>query len=438
MKSETMNNSDFIHLDVNTQYSLGQSVVRIDNLIDLCDEYNMPAVGVTDHNNLFSAYKVYKETQKRGIKLIIGSIVSVETKSQNDLKKLIFLCKSEEGYKNLCHLVTKSYIEGFKNDQPSINIDWLTSFYEGLIVISAYKDGLGHQTNSTKDKGIVNSDLEQLSELFGENFFLGIQRLGLTGEEEQINRIVSLSTKYDVPLVALNNPKFLSENDFISLEARACIDQGRVLEDQSRHRDYTDQQYFKTQEEMKELFRDLPEAVNNSIEIAKKCNFGFENVDHVLPAFDTPGNYSIDEYLTQQAVEGLSKLANKDGFNRSIYETRLNEELEIIKRTGFAGYFLIVADFVKWSREQNIPVGPGRGSGPGSLVAYCIGITDIDPIEHDLIFERFLNPERISMPDLILIFVLMEETQLSTMFLVSTEEIWFLKLSLTEHFLLKL
>ena len=399
MKSETMNNSDFIHLDVNTQYSLGQSVVRIDNLIDLCDEYNMPAVGVTDHNNLFSAYKVYKETQKRGIKLIIGSIVSVETKSQNDLKKLIFLCKSEEGYKNLCHLVTKSYIEGFKNDQPSINIDWLTSFYEGLIVISAYKDGLGHQTNSTKDKGIVNSDLEQLSELFGENFFLGIQRLGLTGEEEEINRIVSLSTKYDVPLVALNNPKFLSENDFISLEARACIDQGRVLEDQSRHRDYTDQQYFKTQEEMKELFRDLPEAVNNSIEIAKKCNFGFENVDHVLPAFDTPGNYSIDEYLTQQAVEGLSKLANKDGFNRSIYETRLNEELEIIKRTGFAGYFLIVADFVKWSREQNIPVGPGRGSGPGSLVAYCIGITDIDPIEHDLIFERFLNPERISMPD---------------------------------------
>ncbi|GIT36645.1 MAG: hypothetical protein Ct9H300mP6_05130 [Gammaproteobacteria bacterium] len=150
---------------------------------------------------------------------------------------------------------------------------------------------------------------------------------------------------------------------------------------------------------MKELFRDLPEAVNNSIEIAKKCNFGFENVDHVLPAFDTPGNYSIDEYLTQQAVEGLSKLANKDGFNRSIYETRLNEELEIIKRTGFAGYFLIVADFLKWSREQNIPVGPGRGSGPGSLVAYCIGITDIDPIEHDLIFERFLNPERISMPD---------------------------------------
>ena len=133
--------------------------------------------------------------------------------------------------------------------------------------------------------------------------------------------------------MALNNPKFLSENDFISLEARACIDQGRVLEDQSRHRDYTDQQYFKTQEEMKELFRDLPEAVNNSIEIAKKCNFGFENVDHVLPAFDTPGNYSIDEYLTQQAVEGLSKLANKDGFNRSIYETRLNEELEIIKRT---------------------------------------------------------------------------------------------------------
>ena len=399
MKSEAMNNSDFIHLDVNTQYSLGQSVVRIDNLVDLCDQYNMPAVGVTDHNNLFSAYKVYKETQKRGIKLIIGSIVSIEANHQSDLKKLIFLCKSEEGYKNLCHLITKSYIEGFKNDQPSINIGWLTGFSEGLIVISAYNDGLAHQINSVKDREKVNFDLEQLSDLFGENFFLGIQRLGLSGEEEEINQIVSLSTKYAVPLVALNNPKFLSENDYISLEARACIDQGRVLEDQSRQRDYTDQQYFKTQEEMKMLFKDLPEAVNNSVEIAKKCNFGFENIDHALPAFATPGNYSIDEYLTQQGLEGLAELAHKDGFNQSIYEARLNEELEIIKRTGFAGYFLIVADFVKWSREQNIPVGPGRGSGPGSLVAYCLGITDIDPIEHDLIFERFLNPERISMQD---------------------------------------
>jgi len=399
MKNETIDNSDFVHLDVNTQYSLGQSVVRIENLIDLCDEYNMPAVGVTDHNNLFSAYKVYKETQKRGIKLVIGSIVSVETKHQNNLRKLILLCKSEKGYKNLCHLITKSYIEGFKNDQPSINIDWLTGFSEGLIAISAYKDGLVHQIHSAQDQEKVNVDIQQLSGLFGDNFFLGIQRLGLSGQEEDINRIVSLSTKYDVPLVALNNPKFLSDDDYISLEARACIDQGRVLEDQNRHRDYTDQQYFKTQEEMKELFRDLPEAVNNSVEIAKKCNFGFENIDHVLPEFTTPENYSIDEYLTQQAIEGLDALDYKDGFNRSIYETRLNEELEIIKRTGFAGYFLIVADFVKWSREQNIPVGPGRGSGPGSLVAYCLGITDIDPIEHDLIFERFLNPERISMPD---------------------------------------
>jgi len=394
-----MNNLDFIHLDVNTQYSLGQSVVRIDNLIDLCDEYDMPAVGVTDHNNLFSAYKVYKETQKRGIKLIIGSIVSIETNNHNDLRKLIFLCKSDEGYKNLCHLITKSYVEGFKNDQPSINIDWLTGFSKGLIVISAYKDGLVNQINSAKEQEKINSELEQLSELFGNNLFLGIQRLGRSGEEDQINRIVSLSSKYDVPLVALNNPKFLSENDFISLEARVCIDQGRVLEDQSRHRDYTDQQYFKTQEEMKELFKDLPEAIINSVEIARKCNFGFENIDHVLPAFSPPDNYSIDEYLTEQANEGLTILVEKDGVNRSDYEARLNEELEIIRRTGFAGYFLIVADFVKWSREQNIPVGPGRGSGPGSLAAYCIGITDIDPIEHDLIFERFLNPERISMPD---------------------------------------
>ena len=401
MNSKPMNNSDFIHLDVNTQYSLGQSVVRIDKLIDLCDDYNMPAVGITDHNNLFSAYKAYKETQKKGIKLIIGSIVSIETKRRSDPKKLILLCKNEQGYKNLCYLITKSYIEGFKNNQPSISIDWLKGFSEGLIAISAYQDGIVHQTSSKQEhKNFeVNDILNQLSDLFKNDLFLGIQRIGTPREEEEIDYIVSISSKHSIPLVALNNPKFLAENDYISLEARACIDQGTVLEDQNRHRDYTDQQYFKTQEAMKNLFSDLPEAVNNSIEIAKKCNFGFENINHVLPEFSTPDNYSIDQYLTEQANEGLTDLIAKDDVSRSIYEIRLNEELEIIKKTGFAGYFLIVADFVKWSREQNIPVGPGRGSGPGSLVAYCLGITDIDPIEHDLIFERFLNPERISMPD---------------------------------------
>ncbi len=251
----------------------------------------------------------------------------------------------------------------------------------------------------TKDNQKLKNLINTMTNLFPNNFFIGIQRIGQPREEEFIDKMVSISTEHNIPLVATNNPRFLSKDDYISLEARVCIDQGRVLDDQSRHRDYTNQQFFKTSEEMKTLFEDLPEALINSIKIAKKCNFSFDNTDHVLPEFSTPDKYSIDDFLTMEANEGLLNLAKNQTIDKQVYDKRLIEELEIIKGTGFSGYFLIVADFVKWSREQNIPVGPGRGSGPGSLVAYCLGITDIDPIEHDLIFERFLNPERISMPD---------------------------------------
>lgn len=388
----------FVHLDVNTQYSLGKSVVRIDRLIELCEENKMPAVGVTDHNNLFSAFKAYKASQKQGIKLIIGSLISIKINNETDCSKLILLCENQTGYKNLCYLITKSYVDGFKSNEPFIDINWLEGNSDGLIAVSAYQDGVLNQIR-TKDNQKLKNLINTMTNLFPNNFFIGIQRIGQPREEEFIDKMVSISTEHNIPLVATNNPRFLSKDDYISLEARVCIDQGRVLDDQSRHRDYTNQQFFKTSEEMKTLFEDLPEALINSIKIAKKCNFSFDNTDHVLPEFSTPDKYSIDDFLTMEANEGLLNLAKNQTIDKQVYDKRLIEELEIIKGTGFSGYFLIVADFVKWSREQNIPVGPGRGSGPGSLVAYCLGITDIDPIEHDLIFERFLNPERISMPD---------------------------------------
>ena len=388
----------FVHLDVNTQYSLGKSVVRIDRLIELCEENKMPAVGVTDHNNLFSAFKAYKASQKQGIKLIIGSLISIKINNETDCSKLILLCENQTGYKNLCYLITKSYVDGFKSNEPFIDINWLEGKSDGLIAVSAYQDGVLNQIR-TKDNQKLKNLINTMTNLFPNNFFIGIQRIGQPREEEFIDKMVSISTEHNIPLVATNNPRFLSKDDYISLEARVCIDQGRVLDDQSRHRDYTNQQFFKTSEEMKTLFEDLPEALINSIKIAKKCNFSFDNTDHVLPEFSAPDKYSIDDFLTMEANEGLLNLAKNQTIDKQIYDKRLIEELEIIKGTGFSGYFLIVADFVKWSREQNIPVGPGRGSGPGSLVAYCLGITDIDPIEHDLIFERFLNPERISMPD---------------------------------------
>ena len=388
----------FVHLDVNTQYSLGKSVVRIDRLIELCEENKMPAVGVTDHNNLFSAFKAYKASQKQGIKLIIGSLISIKINNETDCSKLILLCENQTGYKNLCYLITKSYVDGFKSNEPFIDINWLEGNSDGLIAISAYQEGVLNPIR-TKDNQKLENLINTMTNMFPNNFFIGIQRIGQPREEEFIDKMVSISTEHNIPLVATNNPRFLSKDDYISLEARVCIDQGRVLDDQSRHRDYTNQQFFKTSEEMKTLFEDLPEALINSIKIAKKCNFSFDNTDHVLPEFSTPDKYSIDDFLTMEANEGLLNLAKNQTIDKQVYDKRLIEELEIIKGTGFSGYFLIVADFVKWSREQNIPVGPGRGSGPGSLVAYCLGITDIDPIEHDLIFERFLNPERISMPD---------------------------------------
>ena len=387
----------FVHLDVNTQYSLGKSVVRIDRLIELCEKNKMPAVGITDHNNLFSAFKAYKASQKQGIKLIIGSIISI-TIDKSIPCKLILLCENQTGYRNLCYLITKSYTDGFVSNEPFIDINWLEGNSDGLIAISAYQDGIINIISS-KYSQRLKSSIKTMTSMFPNNFFIGIQRTGQPREAEFIENMVSISTEYNIPLVATNNPKFLTEDDYISLEARVCIDQGRVLEDQSRHRDYTNQQFFKTNEEMKELFDDLPEALLNSIKIAKKCNFGFDNTDHVLPEFSTPEKYTIDDFLTKEANEGFLDFSKNRTLDKQVYNSRLKEELEIIKSTGFSGYFLIVADFVKWSREQNIPVGPGRGSGPGSLVAYCLGITDIDPIEHDLIFERFLNPERISMPD---------------------------------------
>ena len=397
MTEQNRIDESFVHLDVNTQYSLGKSVVRIDRLIELCEKNKMPAVGITDHNNLFSSFKAYKASQKQGIKLIIGSIVSTNIDNRIPCK-LILLCENQTGYKNLCYLITKSYTDGFVSNDPFIDINWLEGNSDGLIAISAYQDGIINVI-SRKHSQKLQSFIKKMTSMFPNNFFIGIQRIGKPREEEFIDKMVSISTEYNLPLVATNNPRFLSEDDYISLEARVCIDQGRVLDDQSRHRDYTDQQFFKTNEEMRKLFEDLPEALSNSNKIAKKCNFGFDNRTNVLPEFSTPEKYTIDDYLTMETNKGLSNLSKNRAIDKQTYNKRLKEELEIIKNTGFSGYFLIVADFVKWSRKQNIPVGPGRGSGPGSLVAYCLGITDIDPIEHDLIFERFLNPERISMPD---------------------------------------
>ena len=393
-----MSNPSFVHLDVNTQYSLGRSTIRQDQLIDACTDMGMPAVGVTDHNNLFSAYKLYKSAQKKGIKYVIGSTVTILEQKERIKSKLSLLCENETGYKNSCALITQSYTEKLDKNEPLIDKKWLESRTEGLIAISSSNNGYLQQSKSM-DESMALQWINSLQELFPDRLFVSISRMGIPNEEKVNQLTIELSTNFKIPIVAVNNPIFIEKDDFLSLDARVCIDQGTMMDDERRAKDYTPEQYFKSSDEMADLFADIPEALSNTIAIAEMCNYGFENTDHVLPDFETPKDLSIDEYLEQQANVGLKKIFPSGGDNLSTYQKRLDDEIKIIKRTGFAGYFLIVADFVQWSREQNIPVGPGRGSGPGSLVAYALGITDIDPIEHDLIFERFLNPERISMPD---------------------------------------
>ena len=393
-----MSNPSFVHLDVNTEYTLGRSTIRQDQLMNACIEMDMRAFAVTEHNNLFSAYKLYKSSQKNGIKYIVGSTITIVDKKERTKSKLSLLCENEIGYKNLCALITQSYTKGLKNNEPVIDLKWLDGQTEGLIAISSYNSGYFQQTKSS-DLTISSEKVIILKNLFPERLFVSISRMGIPNEEKINQSMIDLSSKCNIPIVAVNNPIFIEKDDFISLDARVCIDKGMILDDERRTKDYTSEQYLKSPAEMADLFADIPEALSNTVVIAEMCNFGFGNSDHVLPDFKTPEEYSIDEYLEQESKKGLQKILSDNLENHSTYKKRLNDEIKIIKKTGFAGYFLIVADFVKWSRDQNIPVGPGRGSGPGSLVAYSLGITDIDPIEHDLIFERFLNPERISMPD---------------------------------------
>ncbi len=393
-----MSNPSFVHLDVNTEYTLGRSTIRQDQLMDACIEMDMRAFAVTEHNNLFSAYKLYKSSQKNGIKYIVGSTITIVDKKERTKSKLSLLCENEIGYKNLCALITQSYTKGLKNNEPVIGLKWLDGQTEGLIAISSYNSGYFQQSKSS-DLSISSEKVIILKNLFPERLFVSISRMGIPNEEKINQSMIDLSSECNIPIVAVNNPIFIEKDDFISLDARVCIDQGMILDDERRTKDYTSEQYLKSPAEMADLFADIPEALSNTVVIAEMCNFGFENSDHVLPDFKTPEKYSIDEYLERESKKGLQKILSENIENHSTYKKRLKDEIEIIKKTGFAGYFLIVADFVKWSRDQDIPVGPGRGSGPGSLVAYSLGITDIDPIEHDLIFERFLNPERISMPD---------------------------------------
>jgi DNA polymerase-3 subunit alpha len=397
--------AEFVHLRLHTEYSLIDSVVRVPELVDAVAAAGMGAVGVTDQNNLFAMVKFYRAALARGVKPIIGVDLLVrEAGERQQPSRLTLLCQSQSGYRNITRLLSRAYLEGQQKGIPTVDRSWLSrESVDGLIALSCGTEGdMGRALVNARERD-AHRALEQWIELFDDRFYIELQRLGRPEEEAYIAASVSLASRRGVPVVATNDVRFLKADDFESHEARVCIHDGALLVDSGRQRRYTQQQYLRTPQEMAALFADVPEALANSVGIAQRCSLVLKLGEPRLPQYPVPEGLTTAQFLRDESDRGLQRrlaaMADQSVADRSQYPERLRLELDVICQMGFEGYFLIVADFIRWARENGVPVGPGRGSGAGSLVAYSLGITDLDPIAHDLLFERFLNPERVSMPD---------------------------------------
>ena len=408
-----MERPDFVHLHLHSEYSLSDGIIRIKELVSRASSLQYSAVGLTDLTNLFGLLEFYRSTREKGIKPIVGAEVNVIKDKDSLPAPIVLLVKDKQGYINLTKIVSKAYVDGQVNGEPMVELSLLQNYSEGLIALSGGMEGHVGQSILAGNIPLTESRIKFFKSLFGEDFFIEVHRLGKTNEEEYNNAAIEISTKMNVPIVATNNVRFLmpldpevSPSDFEAHEARVCIQRGEILDDPRRSKDYVETQYLRTKEEMVELFSDLPEALLNSVKIAEKCNLDLELGKFYLPDFEVPKGQTREDHLRDISKEGLKKRienikgsVNSYEVNNDFYFKRLDYELEMICKLDFAGYFLIVADFVNWAQQNNIPVGPGRGSGAGSITAYALGITAIDPIKYDLLFERFLNPERVSNPD---------------------------------------
>jgi DNA polymerase-3 subunit alpha len=400
--------STFVHLHLHTEYSLANGTVRIPSLVRKTAAQGMPAVAVTDQGNLFAMVKFYRAAMAAGLKPIIGVDLWVtDGATTGQPSRIVLLCKDRSGYLNLTQLVSRTYTEGQHAGLPVLDKSWLPGSTDGLIALSGGRAGDIGQALLANKPDRAQRLLDNWRQLFEDSFYLELQRTGRVGDEEYLHRAVSLAGAAAVPVVASNDVHFLAADDFGAHEARVCINEGRTLDDTRRTRVFSNQQYLKSPEEMAELFSDIPEALENTVAIAQRCNLEVELGKNYLPDFPVPDGLTPDAFFRQQARDGLKlrlqkilpQEAGDDAALRKEYEERLETEIEVIVSMGFPGYFLIVADFIQWAKQNGIPVGPGRGSGAGSLVAYALTITDLDPIRYDLLFERFLNPERVSMPD---------------------------------------
>lgn len=394
----------FVHLGIYTEFSITESIVRIPDLVKTAVKDEMPALALTDLSNLHAAVKFYNSCLKKGIKPILGSTIRL-----NDAQhRATLLAMSDIGWKGLTEIVSRGFIEGQQLSIPCVQKEWVLEQHQDIIVLLGQHSDVGQMLCSSNPQK-AEPLLEEWIEKFGNRVYLALTRTDRPGEEDFIQEAAKLAAKYNVGVVAHNDVHFIEKEDFEAHEARVCIADGYVLADDRRPRLYSPEQYFKTSDEMIELFSDIPSAIENTYQIAKRCNVTLKLGTYFLPEYPIPDGFTIDTYFEHLSKEGLEERLNylypveKRGEDwpeiRKPYDERIDYEVGIILKMGFPGYFLIVMDFIQWAKNNGVPVGPGRGSGAGSLVAYSLKITDLDPLRYDLLFERFLNPERVSMPD---------------------------------------
>ncbi|GAB55555.1 DNA polymerase III subunit alpha [Glaciecola punicea ACAM 611] len=410
--------SNFVHLRLHSDFSMQDGLNKVKPILEASQNAGSKTLALTDLMNMCGLVKFYSAAKEKGIKPLVGcdiyllneSLSTNKSASRADSKdsqivQVCLLAMNEKGYRNITNCISDAYLQGHIQHKVVVTQDILAKYSEGVIVLSGAMDGdVGIAIASGKEK-IMQDVLSFYQKHFADRFYIELQRTGHIGQNSYIQEAVALAAKNDLPVVATNNVRFLNSDDFEAHEVRVCISEGFTLDDTRRVKRYTNQQYLRTPQEMISLFSDIPEAIENSVEIAKRCNVKLTLGEYFLPNFPT-GDMTVGEFLVKESELGLERrlafLFPDEAVRlekRPEYDDRLKIELKVINQMGFPGYFLIVMEFIQWSKDNNIPVGPGRGSGAGSLVAYALDITDLDPLEFDLLFERFLNPERVSMPD---------------------------------------
>jgi len=399
--------SGFVHLRVHSEYSLADSIIKVKPLAAAAAEAGMGAVGLTDRANLFGLIKFYRACLDNGVKPLVGVDVQygsrLTAQGVPETGRAALLAMNETGYRNLLKLVSSAYVGS--ETRGVLRREDIFALGDGLLVLCGGREGEVGKALLKGDADMARTLAREWSDAFPDRFYLELVRTGRAEEQRHVALAVELAGALDLPVVATNDVCFLRADDFEAHETRVCIAEGRVLDDPRRERRYSQAQYLRSPEEMADLFADVPEALANTVEIARRCNVRLRLGEYFLPNYPVPEGVSLEDYLERCAREGLRKrLTALEAYGElkhplGEYEARLDYELGVIKSMGFAGYFLIVMEFIGWAKENGIPVGPGRGSGAGSLVAYVLEITDLDPLRYDLLFERFLNPERVSMPD---------------------------------------